>query len=333
MARSWVARRFFRRRGRHALAAVTRRRSALDLTAPWKNLWLSHSGGVLARVVILGLTFSLAFAFGYLRQIAAPTALAADPVAPAAGDPRIALWAAADDLTAKLGPGGSGVTFSATQIQIMRPYLAGPALIVGPDRNHPDAIPTSVDQLVLGAVSGRGSATDGSFFAEWFNGTGDNGSPTFQGDVAYAALARDGGLWRRDATTNATGAGWLPASDIPGFGVDPLSLRELPELLRRLDGATDLGTDTTGHHWSGHIDPIWYPGAVAVDGAAFTGAPITIELWLDAQNRLVSLFAAAQNINEPVYQLLCFDRVGLDYTTPVSIPDAPTPAATIEVTP
>jgi hypothetical protein len=282
---------------------------------------------------VLGLTFSLAFTFGYLRQVAAPTALAADPARPSAGDPRLALFDAADTLTALLAPGGSGLVFTATQLQIMRPSPSGPALIVGPDRQHPDATPTSVDQLILGAVSGRGSAADGAFYAEWFNGIDDQGSAAFQGDVAYAALVRDGSLWRRDAMTDASGLGWVPSSDVPGFGVDPLSLRELPELLMRLDGATDLGTDADGHHWKGQIDPIWYPGAIAVDGAAFTGAPINVELWLDDQNRLVSLFAVAQNINEPVYQLLCIDRIRFDFTTPISIPAAPTPASSVEAAP
>lgn len=290
-------------------------------------------GGLALRVALAVATFVGAFGFGYLREIPAPSAFAADPVRPSDGDPRLALWNAADYLDARLGSGGSGLTFSATQLQVLRPVPGGPDLVIGPDRDHPDATPVTVSQFVLGSVSGRGAATGVAFYAEWFNGTDENGAPTFQGDPAYLALSHGGALWRRDAMTDAAGLGWVPSSDIPGFGVDPSSLRDLPELLRRLDQVTDLGTDADGHHWQGVIDPLWYPGAVAVDGAAFTGSSISVELWLDDQDRLVATFAVARNLNEAAYQLLCIDRVRFDYATVPSIPDAPTPAATPEVTP
>ena len=113
--------------------------------------------------------------------------------------------------------------------------------------------------------------------------------------------------------SRTAGLGWLIALDIPGFGVDPASLRELPDLLRRLQNATYLGVDADGHHWSGVSDATWYPGAVAIDGAPFTGAQIVIEVWLDDANHLVSIFPVARNINETTYQLLCIDRVRFTY--------------------
>jgi hypothetical protein len=282
--------------------------------------------GIVMRLAILGVIFASAFGFGYARQIQAPSALAAEPSAPAAGDPRIAIWHAADDISNRLAPGGSGFVFNATQLQVLRPTPGGPDLLQVADREHPDASPVVVDHITLGALSGRGAATNSAYFAEWFNGVNEDGTPTFQGDVAYAGLMHDGAIWHRDAGTDAAGDGWLESSDLPGFGVDPFSLRELPDLLRRLDGVTDLGTDPDGHHWSGTVDPLWYPGAVAVDGAPFTGGPVQIELWLDSQDRLTTLFAVAQNVNEPVYQLLCVDRVRFDYGATVTIPAAPAPS-------
>jgi hypothetical protein len=238
------------------------------------------------------------------------------------------LFNAADQLDARLGTGGEGLTFTATQIQLLRPAPGGPELLLQPNRQNPDLVPTPVDQIILGSLSGRGSATPDSFFAEWFNGTDAQGLPTFEGDVAYTGLVHDGELWRRDQHSDDTGLGWIASSDIPGFGVDPASLRELPDLLRNLQNATLLGVDADGHHWSGVSDAIWFPGAVAVDGASFTGSPISIELWLDDSDRLVGLFAIAQNINETTYQLLCIDRVRFTYpTAPAPIPsDPPAPS-------
>jgi hypothetical protein len=281
-----------------------------------------------ARLAVFGLAFAAAFGFGYLRQVPSPTALAAGPQVPAAGDPRLALFHAAADVEARLGPGGGGFAFTATQIQLLRPYPNGPALLVGPDRTNPGAAPQKVDQFVLGTMSGRGAAGDAEFFAEWFQGAGPDGSAAFAGNPTYRGLVHEGELWRRDEKTDDRGKGWIASSDIPGFGVDPRSLGELPELLRRLDSATALGTDADGQHWSGLIDPIWYPGAVAVDGAPFTGAPIKIELWLDSNDRLVALFAVAQNLNERVHQLLCIDRVRFTYPTSIVVPDAPTSSDT-----
>ena len=273
-----------------------------------------------ARVGALALLFIVGLSFGYVRQIQAPSALAADPQMPGSDDPRIALWHAADAIEARLSGSGAGFAFSATQIQVMRPTPGGPDLILGPDREHPDASPTAVDHIVLGALSGRGAATPTSFYAEWFNGTTDNGAPVYEGTRAYGALMRDGQIWRRDAGTDAQALGWIESSDLPGFGVDPFSLRVLPDLLRRLESPTDLGLDADGHHWSGTVEPLWYPGAVAVDGGPFTGNPVQVELWLDSQDQLTALFAVAQNINEPTYQLLCIDRVRFDYTSVVAVP-------------
>jgi hypothetical protein len=278
----------------------------------------------------LGLVLALvaALTFGYLRQIPAPSVLAAGPEPPPAGDPRIALFNAADQLDVRLAANGEGLTFTATQIQLLRPVPGGPALLLEPDRQNPDRVPTPVDQIVLGSLSGRGTATPDSFFGEWFNGTDPQGLPSFDGDVAYTGLVHDGELWRRDERSDDSGLGWIASADIPGFGVDPASLRELPDLLRRLQNATLLGVDADGHHWSGVTDSIWYPGAVAVDGASFTGSTISVELWLDDSDRLVGLFAVAQNVNEATYQLLCIDRIRFAFpSAPAPIPsDPPEPA-------
>ena len=272
------------------------------------------------RLLVLALAFVTALVFGYIRQIPAPSALAAGPEWPPLGDPRIALFNAAEQLESRLGAGGGGLTFTATQVQLLRPEPGGPELLLQPDRDQPDRVPTPVDQLLLGSLSGRGSATENSFFAEWFNGTDAQGLPAFDGEVAYRGLVQDGELWRGDERSDDLGLGWLAAADIPGFGVDPASLRELPDLLRRLQDATDLGLDADGHHWSGVSDAIWYPGAVAIDGAPFTGSPITIELWLDDADRLVGLFAIARNINETTFQLLCVNRIQFEYAATLSLP-------------
>lgn len=277
------------------------------------------------RLLGLAIAFGFAFGFGYLRQIPAPTALAAGVAPLPAGDPRIALFNAASHLELRLGPGGGGLSFTASQIQLLRPVAGGPKLLLQPDRDNPLRKPTAVDEIILGSLSGRGSATGDSFFAEWFNGTDSQGLPAFNGPAAYTGLVHDGVLWRRDERSDSAGLGWLASPDIPGFGVDPASLSELPDLLRRLQEATYLGVDADGHHWRGASDAIWYPGAVAVDGAPFTGSPISIEVWLDDADRLVELFAVARNINETTYQLLCLDRVEVEYAE-LSVPIPTEPA-------
>ena len=282
---------------------------------------LSGTGG---RLVALALGFALAVGFGYVRHIPPASAFAADPAPPAAGDPRIALFHAADHLDARLAVGGGGLEFTATQIQLLKPEPGGPELLLQPDREHPDRTPVAVDQIVLGSLSGRGSATEDSFFGEWFNGTDAQGLPAFDGDVAYSGLVVDGELWRRDERSDDAGLGWLAAPDIPGFGVDPISIRELPHLLRNLQDATLLGVDQDGHHWTGITSAVWYPGAVAVDGAPFTASPIAVELWLDDSDHLVGLFAVARNVNETTYQLLCVDRINFHFgSAPAPIPSDP----------
>jgi len=276
-----------------------------------------------ARVLAVGLILGLTFAFGYLRRIPAPTALAADPAAPAANDPASALFRAADALDARLASNGQGIVFTATQLQLLRPYPNGPILYRQPERDNPTATPVAVDQIILGALSGRGAATGTAFFAEWFDGQGENGTPSFAGTRTFGGLSRDGAIWRRDDRSDADGLGWLATSEMPGFGIDPLSLREFSELLRHLTALQNLGVDADGHHWRGAVDPLWYPGVVSVDGSAFTASPIPVEIWLDTGDRLVGLFAIAQNLNEPVYQLLCVNRIAFDYDTVPAIPDAP----------
>jgi len=284
----------------------------------------AQRAGLWARILGLLLAFCGSVAFGYFRQIPAPSALAADPAPPPAGDPRIALFHAADQLQGRLATGGGGLEFTATQIQLLRRDPNGPDLLLQPDRQNPDRPPVAVEQIVLGSLSGRGSAKEDSFFAEWFNGTDPQGLPAFDGDVAYTGLVVDGELWRRDERSDDAGLGWIAAPDIPGFGVDPASIRELPHLLRNLQGATYLGVDPDGRHWSGISDALWYPGAVAIDGASFTGPQVSIEFWLDDSDRLVGLFAVARNINETTYQLLCVDRIRFQFSaTPAPVPSDP----------
>lgn len=277
------------------------------------------------RIAAVLVLFAAALVFGYARQAPAASVFAADPERPPAGDPRAALFDAADHLETRMAANGGGLGFTATQIQLLRPAPGGPELMLQPDRDHPDRVPTPVDQIVLGSLSGRGSAMPDSFYAEWFNGTDVNGFPAFDGDPAYTGLVTDGELWRMDERSEAAGLGWLAAPDIPGFGVDPASLREFPDLLRRLQNATYLGDDADGHHWQGTTDALWYPGAVAIDGAPFTAPSIGVELWLDGSNHLVGLFAVAQNINETTYQMLCINRIRFEYAPApeVAIPTDP----------
>lgn len=300
------------------------RRGVVSTTSDPRSGRTRSRQGVGARLLATGIVFAASVGFGFVRHIPAPSVLAGEPVPPPPGDPRVALFNAASHLESRLSPAGSGITFTASQVQVLRPDPAGPNLLLQPDRDHPTRVPTPVDQIVLGSLSGRGSATDDSFFAEWFNGTDLNGLPIFQGEPAYTGLVHDGELWRRDERTDDAGLGWVPGPDIPGFGVDPASLRELPGLLRRLRDPKFIGFDSGGRHWTGVSDALWYPGAVAVDGASFTGSPIAIELWLDDSDRIVALFAVARNINESTYMLLCLDRVMFEFPTlAVPIPTDP----------
>lgn len=67
-----------------------------------------------------------------------------------------------------MAPDGAGLTFSATQIRLLRAYPDGPELLLQPDRDDPDRAPVPVRQIVLGRRSGR-RAGSSSVYRETVN--------------------------------------------------------------------------------------------------------------------------------------------------------------------
>lgn len=212
---------------------------------------------------------------------------------------------AAEDLAARLTPDGAGIRWEVVQDQVV-------------------ATADGKSELIVSAVS-RGYAKGTTFVQELRHST----DPTKLGD--FDAAATDfRTVISADAVWRDEGDGYFTTgrARIPGLGVDPFTLTRWSELLRRLAGVKDLGTeDVDGqqlHHYSGTADAADWPGIVAADGLAFTATPIAVDLWLDGNDRLVRLAGLTQNLAETDVTLLIKTTVTLSTEVP-AVMDQPLP--------
>jgi hypothetical protein len=235
-----------------------------------------------------------------------------------------ALVAAAKVFEAATASGGTGYRFDVVQRQVEYPRPSGPLPAVV-DPSSPTTILRRADHLFVNSIVSRGRVSPSAFWMEMRFGPDEDQVGTF--DLApsmFGVIVKGGQMWRND------GAGWFPTDVSPGAGMDPGTASKLPDLLRNLKNARDLGTgagaDATLRHFSGAVDIANFPGVVASDGAKFTESPVAVHLWVDEQDRLVRLEARARNLNEPTFELRIDTVVSFTYQAAGIAPD-PSPAA------
>jgi hypothetical protein len=272
-----------------------------------------------------GLGFGIALILvGALSSRLAPpfaTALAA-PQLPGTGLDQLAV--AADALAAAMATGGTGLTFEVVQHDSVHAKPGGPLIGVR-DSADPAKVVAEVDEVAVNTVITRGAVTADAFWMEMRLSPGSEPNPGFDGSAFFArVLERDGVIWRDD------GDGWYETDVSPGSGMDPVSARLLPKLLRSAVDPAVLqpefrdGRLLPGVRGDAGIDD--YPGVLAADGRDFTSPTFEVTYWLDETGRLVRLETSALNLNAEVYDLLSETVVTFGYG---STGDPPEPSPTM----
>lgn len=229
---------------------------------------------------------------------------------------------AATTLDAALAKGGSGLTFEVVQRNTLHTKPGGPPIELKAEDDHSKVVAT-FDEVYANAMVSTGAVTDSAFWMQMRRGPAKDEAPDFSGaELRYSVIERDAVLWRDD------GDGWYRTDVSPGMGMDPVSARKLPALLRELQGATSLdATELDGRFVAGvsgvtTVDD--YPGVVASDGKAFTDPTFEVRCWFDDAGRLVRLEASARNLNQTTYDLVSQTVVTLGYG-PTGDPPDPSP--------
>jgi hypothetical protein len=136
-----------------------------------------------------------------------------------------------------------------------------------------------------------------------------------------SALVRDGVTYRNE------GAGWYTTDSPPGVGLDPITVRLLPDLVRNATAPADAGLDPADASLraiaaTGTVADI--PGVVAADGARFTKLTEPVTFALDPDGRLAKLHVVAQNTNLTEFDLVVDTEIDLTYGLTQALPE-PTP--------
>lgn len=236
---------------------------------------------------------------------------------------------AAESLEAALRPGGSGITFEVVQRNTLYAKSEGPRIAVTAPEDQTKVV-SVVDELYVNSVFSRGGITADAFWME-MRGAQDPAAEFDKGAFFFTrVLDRDGVLWRDD------GAGWYVTDESPGVGMDPVTARLLPTLLRDLAEAKALEPGLSDGKVSPRIGArstaASFPGVIAADGASFTDPSFDVECWFDDQGRLIRLEASARNLHQTTFDLVAETVVTLTYGPPGD-PPLPDPTMAPEVPP
>jgi hypothetical protein len=202
---------------------------------------------------------------------------------------------------------------------------------------------TATEAYVTAMISAGAVAPDG-FWMEMRRGPTPGQAPDFAASpVVFTVIEGPDGTARND------GQGFYATAQSPGMGFDPVTAKAFPRLLAGLTKLTDLGTaqvdGATLHGFGGTAAREDFPGVVAADGLAFTEPVFPIEVWYDADGRLVRVVAHARNLNQDVWDLVIETIVTLDDAPagarpaalpafdPAAQPAAPASVVTSEVAP
>ena len=274
------------------------------------------SGYVLAAVFIGILASHLGRPF--------PIALAAPQLPGTAIDQ---LQGAADTIDVALSKGGSGLTFEAVQRNTLHMKAGGPQIAVR-TQDDPTKVVAMVDDFYVNAMVSRGAVTPDSFWMFMRRGPAEGQPADFdRSEPIFSVIQREGVMWRND------GRGWYATDASPGMGMDPVTARQLPQLLRSLPSAEVLpptlfdGRLLVGIR--GTAKPNDYPGVIASDGRDFTDSAIDVTFWLDDDGRLCRLEAHARNLNQTTWDLISEVVVTFAYGGTGDPPD-PSPALATE---
>ena len=224
---------------------------------------------------------------------------------------------AADSLAATLGADGAGLTFDVVQTATLRAKPDGPK-IEERDQEDRSKVVAVFDERQVAVLMTTGSVTADEF---WMDISVVPPSD-FDRSAAqlFARVVENGGvIWRND------GYGWYVAEGSPGVGMDPVSARLLPQLVRGLTETTSLGLSEvdgkTVAGTRGDSRPADFPGVIAADGASFTEATFKVDTYVDDQGRLAKLVATARNLSQEVYDLVIETTISFTYGIQGSPPE------------
>jgi hypothetical protein len=194
-------------------------RSALLILIPVLLVGLVSFGGVAARSV---------------RPPSPPT-----PVTLAGGAQVVTTTeltdSAAEVLTRALTD-GAGIEFEIVQTSTITARPDGPPVEI-PDPTDRSATLGSAPRYVMGTLIERGLATPDGYWMELLHGPEPGAETDFdvaKAQVSRQALVRDGTRYRND------GQGWHETDRLPGIGLDPVTLAELPRLIEAAAAGTDV---------------------------------------------------------------------------------------------
>jgi hypothetical protein len=266
------------------------------------------------RTVAAGITGVL------LPVIVAVILVAARGGAIAAATPAKSLATAGSQLAAAIGPGGQGFNFFATQRTTEYQRAGGTAIAVV-DPSDDRKVIGQTDHLFINAMMSKGFVRPDGFFMDMRLGSSTSGAADFaSAPTTFSVLARDATTWRND------GQGWYQTAELPGMGIDLVTIRQLPSAFGHVVGLTASGTDNVNgvaaSVYSGSLTPTDYPGAVAAGGASFTDSTIAFKVWIAGDGRPLQLWIRARNTNQPIYDLVSETTLSFDFTPAAALPSA-----------
>jgi hypothetical protein len=188
---------------------------------------------VLLPILLVGLV-ALARAGGLHAPPGPPTAVTLAGGAQAVTTAQLT-EAAAEVLTSALTD-GAGIEFEIVQTSTISARLDGPPVEI-PDPTDRSATLGSAPRYVMGTLIERGLATPDGYWMELLHGPEPGAETDFdvaKAQVSRQALVRDGTRYRND------GQGWHETDRLPGIGLDPVTLAELPRLIEAAAAGTDV---------------------------------------------------------------------------------------------
>jgi hypothetical protein len=217
--------------------------------------------------------------------------------------------AAATKLSAALAKGGSGISFEIVQRATVTAKPGGRPVPI-PDPDDPEKVLGYAPEVFANALIERGTATADGFYSEIRTGPPPDAAPDWNGTIKMQALTLAGKTYRNE------GDGWYPTTRPPGVGLDPVTVRLLPSLIRNATAAADAGVDPADPSVreitaTGAVADM--PGVIAADGAAFTKLRGPVTFGLDPDGRLTKLHLVALNTNLTEFDLVVVTDVALTY--------------------